>query len=123
MCDSGLCDDLEELKNVEVKFVVCYQTKWGEVLVLTGSRGLLGAGDVEKGIKMRCVQGHHGLFWEGSVVVPPGYECTYDYVVYNEHCDKLVLRESTHHELKVPRSAAGSCIMLSDTFQVRLLFE
>lgn len=120
MGDNGLYDDEDETKNVELRFSVGYKTKWGEVVVLTGSRGLLGSGDLDKGIKLRCVHGHDGLSWHGSVIVPPGYECSYQYVVYNEHTGTVVLRETTPHELSIPRSAAGSCIMLADTFHVRL---
>ena len=119
MSEPAVQQEPDEAKNVEVKFVVSYNTAWGQTLIVTGSRGLLGAGDVGKGIKMHCVQAQHGLSWVGSVTVPPGYGCTYRYVVYDEHSGEVVARESSPHELYVSRTSAGSCIMLSDQFQVR----
>jgi Starch binding domain len=118
MSDNGLGSPTSDARNVEVKFVVPYKTEWGENLRLLGSRGLLGAGDVGRAVPMHCVQGHQGLAWVASVPLPPGYECTYQYVVFHEHQGKVVACEDSHHTLEVPRSAAGSCIMLSDQFQV-----
>ena len=116
--DNGLQNDVRDAKNVEIKFVVSYETTWGENVFLSGSRGLLGAGDVRKGIRMHCVQAPQGLSWVANLQVPPGYECSYEYVVYNDHEQKVIARESEQHQLLVPRSCPGACIMLCDHFRV-----
>eukprot|EP00892_Ulva_mutabilis_P010973 jgi/Ulvmu1/8248/UM041_0059.1 len=103
--------------NVVVRFLIPFDTKWGEVLLLTGSRGLLGGGTIDKGLKMSCSSGPCGLLWETSLVVPDHYECDYRYVVYNEHCNQVVKRESASHHLKVPASMAGSCLLITDQFK------
>lgn len=104
--------------NVLVKFIVPYETKWGEILLLTGSRGLLGGGTIDKGLKMACASGPNGLLWETSLTVPDHYNCEYQYVVYNEHSHKVVRRESSSHHLKVSASLAGSCLLITDHFKV-----
>ena len=104
--------------DVTVRFVVPYETKWGEYVLLSGNRGLLGAGSTCNGLKMSCRMGERGLEWETSVVVPDQYECEYHYTVYNEHSDRVIMKECTKHVLKVPASVAGSTIILSDSFQV-----
>lgn len=119
MEQNGLYDEQEDLRSVEVKFVVAYETKWGEAVAVTGSRGLLGAGEVERGVRMKCTHGCHGLLWEACVTVPPRYACDYHYVVVDEQSGAVIRRESGQHQLVVEPGAAGSCIMLSDHFQVR----
>jgi hypothetical protein len=109
----------KELKNVEVRFAVAYNTAWGESVLVTGSRGLLGAGDVRKAVKLECVQAQAGLSWVGSLKVPPGYACTYRYVVFNEEQGKIVAEERDLHDLYASRKLAGRCMMLSDQFKVR----
>jgi hypothetical protein len=111
----------DDIKDVEIKFVVAHETKWGEYLVVIGSRGLLGAGDVNRGLKMRCTHGHRGLIWDATQNFPPGYECDYQYVVVNENSGRVVRGESSHHKLVVEPSSAGACVMLSDRFQVLCL--
>ena len=106
--------------DVTVRFIVPYETKWGEYVLLSGNRGLLGAGSAQNGLKMSCRMGDRGLEWETSVVVPDQYECEYHYTVYNEHTDAVVLKECTKHVLKVPASVAGTTIILADNFQVLL---
>jgi hypothetical protein len=106
------------LPDVTVRFIVPYETNWGEYILLSGNRGLLGAGSTYNGLKMSCRAGERGLEWETSVVIPDQYECEYFYSVYNEHSDKLVLKECAKHSLKVPASVAGSTIILADNFQV-----
>jgi hypothetical protein len=115
---NGLTLDHFVSNNVTVKFIVPYETNWGEMLVLTGSRGLFGAGNVDRGLKMSCVKGPNGLLWETTVVLPDRYKCDYRYVVYNEHSGQVLLEESVSHQLDLPKSLAGSCLLLSDTFQV-----
>jgi Starch binding domain len=112
-------NDVDISNNVTVKFLVPYETKWGENLIVLGSRGLLGAGVIEKGIPMSCAQSPQGLMWQASIMVPEGYECTYKYVVWNEHKGAHVTEECTPHELSIPHHLAGSCVLLSDQFQVR----
>lgn len=104
--------------NVVVKFIVPYETKWGESVLLTGSRGLLGGGTIDRGLKMACASGPGGLLWETSLIVPDHYECEYNYVVYNEHSNQVVRRESSSHRLKVSASMAGSCLLITDHFKV-----
>jgi Starch binding domain len=112
-------DDTDISSNVTVKFLVPYETKWGENLIVVGSRGLLGSGAIDKGIPMTCTQGPAGLMWGASVMVPEGYECTYKYVVWNEHQGTHVTEECAPHVLSVPRPLGGTCVLVSDQFQVR----
>lgn len=102
--------------NVTVKFVVPYETKWGEILLLTGPRGLLGGGTIDKAPRMSCCPRPCGLLWETSLVVPDQYASDYQYVVYNEHSNHIVKWESSLHRLKVPASMAGSCLLITDHF-------
>lgn len=106
--------------NVIVKFIVPYETTWGQIVLLTGSRGLLGGGTIERGLKMACASGPGGLLWETSLIVPNHYECEYEYIVYNEHSNQVVRRESSSHYLKVSASMAGSCLLIKDHFKVKL---
>lgn len=109
-------------RGVTVRFIVPYHTKWGEYMLLSGNRGLLGAGSTYNGLKMSCRMGEgtRGLEWETSVVVPDQYECEYHYTVYNEHSDAVVMKECTKHVLEVPATVADTTIILDDTFQVLL---
>lgn len=104
--------------KVVVKFIVPYETRWGEILLLTGSRGLLGGGNIDKGLRMACATGPNGLLWETSLIVPDHYNCDYKYVVFNEHSNQVIRRESASHHLKVSASMAGSCILITDQFKV-----
>jgi hypothetical protein len=119
--DGSIVNGEDDVEDVEIKFVVPYETKWGEYLVVTGSRGLLGAGDVHRGLKMKCRHGHRGLIWEASQSFPPLYDCFYHYVVVEESSGEVIRRESSQHKLFVEPSTAGACIMLSDCFQVSCL--
>lgn len=106
-------------QRVVLRFCVQYDTVWGESLVLSGGRGLLGEWDVHRGIRMACSQTAEGCAWHCAVDVPLGYESMYTYVVINE-AQQVVHKEVYPHSLAVPETAApGDVLQISDSFQAR----
>ena len=111
-------------KHVTLKFSVNYNTVWGEYLVLSGDRGLLGEWDVHRGIQMTCTEGADGCTWEASIDVPDNYDFMYTYVVATDG-NHVVHKELYPHALTLPGATnpKGVVIQIIDTFQVCLLLQ
>lgn len=106
---------------MQLHFMLPYETQWGQNVVISGARGLLGGGDVRKGIRMECThEAVHGLVWQASMTVPSLYDFSYTYVVVNDREEpEVITAEAEQHHLSVPACSPGTTICVNDTFQVR----
>ncbi|CAM8985551.1 unnamed protein product [Rhodiola kirilowii] len=93
MVNLGLSCGVDAVNSVKVGFRLPYYTQWGENLLVCGSQPVLGSWDVKKGLLLSLVHEGNELIWRGSVSVPNGFECEYNYYVVDDK--KNVLRWET----------------------------
>ncbi|KAG2687450.1 hypothetical protein I3843_09G052400 [Carya illinoinensis] len=90
MMNLGLLSGTKATKSVNVSFRLPYYTHWGQRLLVCGSEAVLGSWNVKKGLLLNPVHQGDELVWTGSVAVPSGFGCEYNYYVVDD--DKNVLR-------------------------------
>lgn len=86
----GLFSGNKAVKSVKITFHLPYYTHWGQNLLVCGSVPLLGSWNVKKGVLLRPFHNGEELIWRGSITVPIGFQCQYNYYVVDD--DRNVLR-------------------------------
>lgn len=111
------------MKSVKVSFRLPYYTQWGQSLLVCGSEPVLGSWNVKKGLLLSPVNQGVELIWMGSVAVPSGFECEYNYYVVDD--DKNILRWEMGKRRKLLLSEGildGEVVECHDLWQVLLCF-
>ncbi|KAL8208493.1 hypothetical protein R6Q57_007905 [Mikania cordata] len=112
MVNLGLFSEIKPLVSVNVRFRIPYYTQWGQSLVVCGSVPVLGSGNVKKGLLLTPFHEGDELIWGGSVTVPVGFQCEYNYYVVDD--DKNILRWEVGNKRK---------LMLPEGVEIRKVVE
>ncbi|KAB1222667.1 4-alpha-glucanotransferase DPE2 [Morella rubra] len=119
MVNLGLFSGTKPMKSVKVSFRLPYYTQWGQSLLVCGSEPVLGSWNVKKGLLLSPVNQGVELIWMGSVAVPSGFECEYNYYVVDD--DKNILRWEMGKRRKLLLSEGildGEVVECHDLWQV-----
>ncbi|KAI4300935.1 hypothetical protein L6164_034261 [Bauhinia variegata] len=99
MVNLGLFSESKSVNSVKISFQLPYFTQWGQSLLLCGSAPLLGSWNVKKGLLLKPSHQGDELIWRGSITVPSGFECQYNYYVVDDR--KNVLRAEMGNKRKL----------------------
>ncbi|KAF7803970.1 4-alpha-glucanotransferase DPE2 isoform X1 [Senna tora] len=89
MVNPGLFSGSKAVQSVKITFRLPYYTHWGQNLLVCGSAPLLGSWNVKKGVLLRPFQQGDELIWSGSITVPIGFQCQYNYYVVDDNRNVL----------------------------------
>ncbi|KAJ1404519.1 Immunoglobulin-like fold [Sesbania bispinosa] len=118
MMNPGLLSGNKSVNSVKITFRLPYFTQWGQSLLVCGSVPVLGSGNVKKGLLLSpCHQGSE-LIWSGSITVPRGFQCQYNYYVVDDNKNVLRWEMGKKRELILPESIqSGQEIEFRDLWQ------
>ncbi|KAK4272410.1 hypothetical protein QN277_020974 [Acacia crassicarpa] len=85
MVNTGLFSGSKAVKSVKTSFRLPYYTQWGQNLLVCGSVPVLGSWDVKKGLLLKPFHQGDELIWCGSITVPCGFQCQYNYHVVDDN--------------------------------------
>lgn len=86
----ALLSGTKNLKSVTVSFRIPYFTQWGQHVLVCGSEPVLGSWNVKKGLLLKPFHRDDELIWSGSIPVPDGFQCDYNFYVVDE--ERNILR-------------------------------
>lgn len=114
----GLLADRKSLKSANVSFRIPYYTQWGQSLLVCGSEPVLGSWNVKKGILLSPSHQGGELRWAGSLTVPAGFSCEYNYYVVDDKRNVLRWEAGNKRKLMLPDEVQdGDVVELHDLWQ------
>ncbi|KAJ9547973.1 hypothetical protein OSB04_020516, partial [Centaurea solstitialis] len=102
MVNLGLFSEIKPLLSVNVRFRIPYYTQWGQSLVVCGSEPVLGSGNVKKGLLLTPFHEGDELIWGGSLGVPVGFQCEYNYYVVDDERNVIRWEVGSKRKLVLP---------------------
>lgn len=119
MVNLGLFSGASTTKSVNVRFRLPYYTQWGQSLIVCGSEPLIGSWNVKKGLLLSPVHQGDELIWCGTIAVPSGFGCEYNYYVVDDNRNVLRWEKGNRRELILPQGLqGGEVVELRDLWQV-----
>ncbi|MED6204778.1 4-alpha-glucanotransferase dpe2 [Stylosanthes scabra] len=105
-------------KSVKITFQLPYFTHWGQSLLVCGSVPVLGSWNVKKGVLLTPIHQGAELIWSGSITVPKGFQCQYQYYVVDDNRNVLRSEMGKRRELVLPEGIqSGQEIEFRDLWQ------
>lgn len=119
MVSPGLFSGSKSVKSVKISFRLPYFTQWGQNLLVCGSVPVLGSWNVKKGVLLRPFRQGDDLIWCGSITVPSGFQCQYNYYVVDDNRNVLRSEMGTKRELLLHEGIqSGQEVEFHDLWQV-----
>ncbi|KAK3030340.1 hypothetical protein RJ639_038973 [Escallonia herrerae] len=131
MVNLGLFTESTSAKSANVTFRIPYFTQWGQSVLLCGSKRVLGSWNVKKGLLLSPFHLGDELIWAGSITVPTGVECEYNYYVVDDQRNVLRWEVGNKRKLLLPDGVQGGEVVEfhdlwqngSDTLPFRSAFK
>ncbi|XP_061369933.1 4-alpha-glucanotransferase DPE2 [Gastrolobium bilobum] len=118
MVNPGLFSGSKSVNSVKVSFWLPYFTQWGQSLLVCGSVPVLGSWNVKKGVLLTPFHQGNELIWGGSITVPTGFQCQYNYYVVDDNKNVLRGEMGKKRELVLPEGIqSGQEIEFRDLWQ------
>ncbi|KAK7336394.1 hypothetical protein VNO77_16934 [Canavalia gladiata] len=118
MVNPGLISGNKSVNSVKVSFQIPYFTQWGQSLLVCGSVPVLGSWNVKRGVLLSPIRQGNELIWSGSITVPRGFQCQYNYYVVDDSKNVLRWEMGNKRELMLPEAIqSGQEIEFRDLWQ------
>ncbi|KAK3010333.1 hypothetical protein RJ639_013026 [Escallonia herrerae] len=118
MVNLGLFTESMSAKSANVTFRIPYFTQWGQSVLVCGSERVLGSWNVKKGLLLSPFHLGDELIWAGSITVPTGVECEYNYYVVDDQRNVLRWEVGNKRKLLLPdRVQDGEVVEFHDLWQ------